>query len=292
MKPSIPAESSEVVLLQDMVAGVSLTVCERFIRVGETEIPMEHSISFAAASGRFFLVADRREIRVFSVSGETPSVCVSITAGEDISSLALEEDGETPVVAVGEWRSNRLWIYRGDRRVSGEQLGSCVESSLFSRQKDGLFLLVSCVDGSLRIFRESEVNGGDDGDGDDDGTMNHNGTMNHDGVSYDGTMNHNSTMNHNGVSYDGTNHDSTIHDNTMNHDINTMNHDINTMNHDINTNPTNPINHAINTTRWTEERSFHVTRSAGRWLRSDDPSLFLLLGRKSCVLLHSNAAWM
>ena len=105
-------------------------------------------------------------------------------------------------------------------------------------------------------------------------------------------------MNHDGVSYDGTNHDSTIHDNTMNHDINTMNHDINTMNHDINTNPTNPvnptnpINHAINTTRWTEERSFHVTRSAGRWLRSDDPSLFLLLGRKSCVLLHSNAAWM
>lgn len=285
MKPSIPAESSEVVLLQDTVAGVSLTVCERFIRVGETEIPMEHSISFAAASGRFFLVADRREIRVFSVSGETPSVCVSITAGEDISSLALEEDGETPVVAVGEWRSNRLWIYRGDRRVSGEQLGSCVESSLFSRQKDGLFLLVSCVDGSLRIFRESEVNGGDDGDGGGDGTMNHNGTMNHDGVSYDGTMNHNSTMNHNGVSYDGTNHDSTIHDNTMNHDINTMNHD-------INTNPTNPINHAINTTRWTEERSFHVTRSAGRWLRSDDPSLFLLLGRKSCVLLHSNAAWM
>lgn len=81
VKPSIPAESSEVVLLQDTVAGVSLTVCERFIRVGETEIPMEHSISFAAASGRFFLVADRREIRVFSVSGETPSVCVSITAG-------------------------------------------------------------------------------------------------------------------------------------------------------------------------------------------------------------------
>lgn len=87
-------------------------------------------------------------------------------------------------------------------------------------------------------------------------------------------------MNHGGVSYDGTNHD-------------------NTMNHAINTNPTNPINHAINTinhatniTRWTEERSFHVTRSAGRWLRSDDPSLFLLLGRKSCVLLHSNAAWM
>lgn len=274
MKPSIPAESSEVVLLQDTVAGVSLTVCERFIRVGETEIPMEHSISFAAASGRFFLVADRREIRVFSVSGETPSVCVSITAGEDISSLALEEDGETPVVAVGEWRSNRLWIYRGDRRVSGEQLGSCVESSLFSRQKDGLFLLVSCVDGSLRIFRESEVNGGDDGDGGDDGTMNHNGTMNHDGVSYD-----------------GTNHDSTIHDNTMNHDINTMNHDINT-NPTNPVNPTNPINHAINTTRWTEERSFHVTRSAGRWLRSDDPSLFLLLGRKSCVLLHSNAAWM
>lgn len=273
MKPSIPAESSEVVLLQDTVAGVSLTVCERFIRVGETEIPMEHSISFAAASGRFFLVADRREIRVFSVSGETPSVCVSITAGEDISSLALEEDGETPVVAVGEWRSNRLWIYRGDRRVSGEQLGSCVESSLFSRQKDGLFLLVSCVDGSLRIFRESEVNGGDDGDG-GDGTMNHNGTMNHDGVSYD-----------------GTNHDSTIHDNTMNHDINTMNHDINT-NPTNPVNPTNPINHAINTTRWTEERSFHVTRSAGRWLRSDDPSLFLLLGRKSCVLLHSNAAWM
>ena len=277
MKPSIPAESSEVVLLQDTVAGVSLTVCERFIRVGETEIPMEHSISFAAASGRFFLVADRREIRVFSVSGETPSVCVSITAGEDISSLALEEDGETPVVAVGEWRSNRLWIYRGDRRVSGEQLGSCVESSLFSRQKDGLFLLVSCVDGSLRIFRESEVNG-DDGDGDDGD----------DGISYDGTMNHNGTMNH-----DGTNHDS-----TMNHDINTMNHAINTMNHAINTNPinpvnpTNPINHAINTTRWTEERSFHVTRSAGRWLRSDDPSLFLLLGRKSCVLLHSNAAWM
>ena len=277
MKPSIPAESSEVVLLQDTVAGVSLTVCERFIRVGETEIPMEHSISFAAASGRFFLVADRREIRVFSVSGETPSVCVSITAGEDISSLALEEDGETPVVAVGEWRSNRLWIYRGDRRVSGEQLGSCVESSLFSRQKDGLFLLVSCVDGSLRIFRESEVNGGDDGDGDDDGD--------------DGTMNHNSTMNHNGVSYDGTNHDSTIHDNTMNHDINTMNHDINT-NPTNPVNPTNPINHAINITRWTEERSFHVTRSAGRWLRSDDPSLFLLLGRKSCVLLHSNAAWM
>lgn len=274
MKPSIPAESSEVVLLQDTVAGVSLTVCERFIRVGETEIPMEHSISFAAASGRFFLVADRREIRVFSVSGETPSVCVSITAGEDISSLALEEDGETPVVAVGEWRSNRLWIYRGDRRVSGEQLGSCVESSLFSRQKDGLFLLVSCVDGSLRIFRESEVNGGDDGDG-----------------GGDGTMNHNSTMNHNGVSYDGTNHDSTIHDNTMNHDINTMNHDINT-NPTNPVNPTNPINHAINTTRWTEERSFHVTRSAGRWLRSDDPSLFLLLGRKSCVLLHSNAAWM
>ena len=277
MKPSIPAESSEVVLLQDTVAGVSLTVCERFIRVGETEIPMEHSISFAAASGRFFLVADRREIRVFSVSGETPSVCVSITAGEDISSLALEEDGETPVVAVGEWRSNRLWIYRGDRRVSGEQLGSCVESSLFSRQKDGLFLLVSCVDGSLRIFRESEVNGDDGGD---------------DGVSYDGTMNHNSTMNHDGVSYDGTIHDSTIHDNTMNHDINTMNHA-------INTNPTNPINHATNTinhatntTRWTEERSFHVTRSAGRWLRSDDPSLFLLLGRKSCVLLHSNAAWL
>ena len=285
MKPSIPAESSEVVLLQDTVAGVSLTVCERFIRVGETEIPMEHSISFAAASGRFFLVADRREIRVFSVSGETPSVCVSITAGEDISSLALEEDGETPVVAVGEWRSNRLWIYRGDRRVSGEQLGSCVESSLFSRQKDGLFLLVSCVDGSLRIFRESEVNGDDGDDGGGDGTMNHNSTMNHNGVSYDGTMNHNSTMNHNGVSYDGTNHDSTIHDNTMNHDINTMNHD-------INTNPTNPINHATNTTRWTEERSFHVTRSAGRWLRSDDPSLFLLLGRKSCVLLHSNAAWM
>ena len=291
MKPSIPAESSEVVLLQDTVAGVSLTVCERFIRVGETEIPMEHSISFAAASGRFFLVADRREIRVFSVSGETPSVCVSITAGEDISSLALEEDGETPVVAVGEWRSNRLWIYRGDRRVSGEQLGSCVESSLFSRQKDGLFLLVSCVDGSLRIFRESEVNGGDDGDGGGDGTMNHNSTMNHNGVSYDGTMNHNSTMNHNGVSYDGTNHDSTIHDNTMNHDINTMNHDINT-NPTNPVNPTNPINHAINTTRWTEERSFHVTRSAGRWLRSDDPSLFLLLGRKSCVLLHSNAAWM
>ena len=288
MKPSIPAESSEVVLLQDTVAGVSLTVCERFIRVGETEIPMEHSISFAAASGRFFLVADRREIRVFSVSGETPSVCVSITAGEDISSLALEEDGETPVVAVGEWRSNRLWIYRGDRRVSGEQLGSCVESSLFSRQKDGLFLLVSCVDGSLRIFRESEVNGGDDGDGDDDGG---DGTMNHNGVSYDGTMNHNSTMNHNGVSYDGTNHDSTIHDNTMNHDINTMNHTINT-NPTNPVNPTNPINHAINTTRWTEERSFHVTRSAGRWLRSDDPSLFLLLGRKSCVLLHSNAAWM
>lgn len=254
MKPSIPAESSEVVLLQDTVAGVFLTVCERFIRVGETEIPMEHSISFAAASGRFFLVADRWEIRVFSVSGETPSVCVSITAGEDISSLALEEDGETPVVAVGEWRSNRLWIYRGDRRVSGEQLGSCVESSLFSRQKDGLFLLVSCVDGSLRIFRESEVNGGDDGDGDG------------------------------GVSYDGTNHDSTIHDNTMNHNS--------TMNHAINTNPTNPINHTTNTTRWTEERSFHVTRSAGRWLRSDDPSLFLLLGRKSCVLLHSNAAWM
>ena len=270
MKPSIPAESSEVVLLQDTVAGVSLTVCERFIRVGETEIPMEHSISFAAASGRFFLVADRREIRVFSVSGETPSVCVSITAGEDISSLALEEDGETPVVAVGEWRSNRLWIYRGDRRVSGEQLGSCVESSLFSRQKDGLFLLVSCVDGSLRIFRESEVNGGDGGDGD--------------GVSYDGTMNHNSTMNHGGVSYDGTIHDSTIHDNTMNHDINT--------NPTNPVNPTNPINHATNTTRWTEERSFHVTRSAGRWLRSDDPSLFLLLGRKSCVLLHSNAAWM
>ena len=84
----------------------------------------------------------------------------------------------------------------------------------------------------------------------------------------------------------------------MNHAINTnptnpvnptnpINHATNTINH-----ATNPINHATNTTRWTEERSFHVTRSAGRWLRSDDPSLFLLLGRKSCVLLHSNAAWM
>ena len=107
VKPSIPAESSEVVLLQDTVAGVSLTVCERFIRVGETEIPMEHSISFAAASGRFFLVADRREIRVFSVSGETPSVCVSITAGEDarggVGRVAVEPAVDLPRGSAREW---------------------------------------------------------------------------------------------------------------------------------------------------------------------------------------------
>lgn len=199
VKPSIPAESSDVVIFQDSVAGVSLTVYERFIRLGETVVPMEHSIAFAAASGRFFLVADRREIRVFSVAGETPSLHSHITAEHDISSLALTTVDETPLLAVCEWRANTISVFRGESLLHRETLSSCGQSSLFSLQRDGLFLLVSCVDGSLRIYKAPS---------------------------------------------------------------------------------------------WSEERSFHVTRCAGRWLACEDPSLFLLLGRKSCVLVHSNAAWL
>lgn len=84
-----------------------------------------------------------------------------------------------------------------------------------------------------------------------------------------------------------TNTNSTINSTINNTNNNTMTNTINTIN-TIN----NTINHPTHSPCWAEERSFHVTRCAGRWVPCEDPSLFLLLGRKSCLLLHSNAAWM
>lgn len=49
---------------------------------------------------------------------------------------------------------------------------------------------------------------------------------------------------------------------------------------------------ALTNKTWKEEKSFHITKYAGTWIPSTDPSILLLAGFKSCFLYRKNASWL